>query len=250
MFCEELTDINEECKGNAGGLKKVGTQNMDYVTITYGLDGEVSSVVTTKRFRRIPMKTGRGNYADTSTIDRGTGVSANTATLTVIVPHRRKEVLKSIKRMAAGQQDLAVVFQDKNERCWLMVDAYLATKDGASGGALTEANGETITLVSEESLTKSGLEITVEQFNALFDLTEPEIEEVNPTSGGSGSNVNIIGSGFADATSVRFGTEEAVFSVINDGLINAVVPTLTAGAVDIIVTSPDGEGGGATFTVV
>lgn len=249
--CNELLDINESCEGNAGGILVVGAESESNVTIAYDAEGEVESVTTLRRFRTIPMRRGRGNYTDTSTIDRATGVSTNAGTLTVTIPRRSKAVLRSIKRMGAGQRDLCIIYKDGNKKCWLLPSAYLSTKEGASGQNLTDANGETIGFVQEGDFQEHGLEISEEIFNSLFDPIEPEIEELTPTTGEVGDEVHIIGRGFTDATSVKFGTvTAAVLTIVSDTVIKTVIPaTLTAGVVQVTVESPEGVSEGVSFTV-
>jgi hypothetical protein len=66
------------------------------------------------------------------------------------------------------------------------------------------------------------------------------ITSFTPTSGPVGTEVTITGSGFTGATSVVFGTREAVFTVDSDTQIRATVPAgATSGT--IRVTTPSGR---------
>lgn len=82
----------------------------------------------------------------------------------------------------------------------------------------------------------------------------PVVTSVAPSSGptAGGTVVTINGSGFLDATSVRFGGVEATsFTVFDQFGITATVPAHAAGTVDVEVTTPFGTnaaGPAATFT--
>lgn len=68
----------------------------------------------------------------------------------------------------------------------------------------------------------------------------PIITSIYPTHGDitGGNAITISGSGFSGAANVNFGFRPAIsYNVINDTTINAVVPTGTAGVVDVTVTA-------------
>src|SRR5262249_8302232 len=65
----------------------------------------------------------------------------------------------------------------------------------------------------------------------------PQISDVSPDNGNSGTSVTITGSGFAGATAVKFGGVNATtFTVVGDGSITATAPAHANGVVDIRVT--------------
>lgn len=63
---------------------------------------------------------------------------------------------------------------------------------------------------------------------------------VTPTSGPVGTAISIGGSGFVSGATVTVGGVTATSSVVSSTIITAIVPTLSAGTYDIIVTNPDG----------
>ena len=68
----------------------------------------------------------------------------------------------------------------------------------------------------------------------------PFIAAVQPAQGPVGASVQILGSGFTGATTVKFdGAAATSFAVANDNLISAVAPTGT-GTVIVTVTTPNG----------
>jgi hypothetical protein len=73
----------------------------------------------------------------------------------------------------------------------------------------------------------------------------PTIYSVFPNSGSDlgGSTVIIDGTGFTGATAVKFGGVDAwIFTVDSDSQITAMTPSMSAGTVDVAVTTPGGTG--------
>ena len=72
----------------------------------------------------------------------------------------------------------------------------------------------------------------------------PTVASIKPGKGGAagGNSVTIAGTGFIDATAVKFGpTDAESFTVVSDTQITAVVPQGTAGTtVNVLVTNPVG----------
>ncbi len=77
-----------------------------------------------------------------------------------------------------------------------------------------------------------------------YTFISPQIEAVIPDSGptAGGGQVTVEGSDFSGATSVRFGTNAAPFTVTSSTTLVAQVPPgpATGATVDVTVTSPDG----------
>lgn len=82
----------------------------------------------------------------------------------------------------------------------------------------------------------------------------PIVSSVDPASGGTagGDLVTITGAYFTDASAVTFdGTAADDFAVVSATKISAVTPSGVAGAVDVVVTTPNGAGTGTdVFTYV
>jgi|GEM_PF-379292 len=78
--------------------------------------------------------------------------------------------------------------------------------------------------------------------------TAPKINSVSPTSGpvSGGTPVTISGSGFATGATVTFGGTNASASVVGSTTINAIAPSHTSGAVNVVVTNPGGQSGTLT----
>ncbi|MFE0375228.1 IPT/TIG domain-containing protein [Streptomyces inhibens] len=82
-------------------------------------------------------------------------------------------------------------------------------------------------------------------------LAAPVITSLSPVQGpaAGGTSVLVNGSGFTSATSVKFGSATASFSVVGDNQIAATAPA-GAGAVAVTVISPGGTSNGVTYTYV
>jgi len=80
---------------------------------------------------------------------------------------------------------------------------------------------------------------------------KPKITSFTPTAGHVAQLVTITGTGFIQATAVKFGTVKAItFTVVSDTKVTAVVPTVPLGALAISVVTPGGTAASATkFTV-
>lgn len=80
---------------------------------------------------------------------------------------------------------------------------------------------------------------------------KPKITSFTPTAGHVAQLVTITGTGFIQATAVKFGIVKAVtFTVVSDTQVTAVVPTVPLGAVVISVVTPGGTAASPTkFTV-
>ncbi len=71
----------------------------------------------------------------------------------------------------------------------------------------------------------------------------PLITSITPNRGptAGGTSVTIAGQGLTGTTAVTFGGTAAVFVVNDDSRITATSPAHAAGAVDVVVTNPDGS---------
>lgn len=87
----------------------------------------------------------------------------------------------------------------------------------------------------------------LEKADALYAAVEsdpPEIASLNPATGAAagGTAVTITGEDFTGATGVTFGgTAATSVVVVSDTSITCVTPAKTAGAYDVVVTTPAGS---------
>lgn len=82
-------------------------------------------------------------------------------------------------------------------------------------------------------------------FYALIETDAPTVSSLSPNTGGTagGTAVTITGKDFNGATGVTFGATAATsVVVVSDTSITCVTPAKTAGAKDVVVTTPAGTG--------
>ncbi|MFF7251497.1 IPT/TIG domain-containing protein [Embleya sp. NPDC008237] len=88
---------------------------------------------------------------------------------------------------------------------------------------------------------------------AFFYVGAPFKSSLSDTSGATagGETISINGTGLSTATSVAFGANSAVPTVVSDSLINVVVPAgAAAGPVGVTVTTAGGTNNGLSYTYV
>ena len=83
-------------------------------------------------------------------------------------------------------------------------------------------------------------------------LNAPVLVSLEPGQGPASSVtvVTLTGTGLATATSVRFGTVTASFTVVSPTQVTAVAPVGPAGSLSVTVTTPAGTSNGLTYTQV
>lgn len=93
---------------------------------------------------------------------------------------------------------------------------------------------------------KSGL---MKVYKTGMTALKPAILSATPAAAAEGDQVLITGSSFTGATGVKFGATAATdFTVVNDGVIVAVMPAGSAGAANITVTNATGTSSAFTYT--
>lgn len=90
--------------------------------------------------------------------------------------------------------------------------------------------GTTMFLISNSGITIATL------FEAPLSLAR-----ISPAFGASGTQVTLRGSGFVSGATVQFGKTAAAVTFVDGQTLQAIVPTLPAGPVQVTVTNPDGS---------
>ncbi|MEV0037948.1 IPT/TIG domain-containing protein [Streptomyces sp. NPDC050804] len=87
---------------------------------------------------------------------------------------------------------------------------------------------------------------------SFFYVGAPFKQSLSPTSGSTagGETVTINGTGLSSATSVAFGANTAVPTVVSDGQITVLAPAGVAGSVGVSVTTAGGTNNGLSYTYV
>ncbi|WP_327312002.1 IPT/TIG domain-containing protein [Streptomyces sp. NBC_01235] len=80
----------------------------------------------------------------------------------------------------------------------------------------------------------------------------PFKQSLSPATGSTagGETITINGTGFSSATSVAFGANTAVPTVVSDSQLTVVAPAGTAGSVGVTVTTAGGTNNGLSYTYV
>lgn len=142
------------------------------------------------------------------------------------------------------------------EEPWLLANGY-AKQAGYTGPGVA-STGPAAHTVAQDLTVAANREQPGDayDFDAGGDDTEAPVLDsgtVDPKSGAvaGGTAVTITGDQFTDATSVTFGgTAATSFEVVDDNTIEAVTPAHAAGAVNVVVTDPNGADtlvGGYTY---
>jgi hypothetical protein len=76
----------------------------------------------------------------------------------------------------------------------------------------------------------------------------PSVVAVDPAGAGTGELVRIEGHGFLGTSAVTFGAAAALFVVVSDAVLHAVMPTGTAADVAVVVTNGSGASVAYTFS--
>jgi uncharacterized repeat protein (TIGR01451 family) len=120
--------------------------------------------------------------------------------------------------------------------------ASAVTFDGTPAAAFYVTNNNTLGALVPFNVTTGPISVTtpggVANSAARF-YGVPAISVFTPTHGLPGTNVVLTGTNFLDATAVRFGGSNSVFSVVNNTTINATVPA-NAQTGPITVMAPGG----------
>lgn len=129
-------------------------------------------------------------------------------------------------------------------------EPVLVSLGGRAAPSVTVINDETIRVVTPPGLegpaqiqinTGSGASLIVDGLFSYVDQASRVIMAVRPTlgTGSGGTEVTIVGTGFADGARVVIGGEPAVNVTVHDSLrITATTPAHDAGLVDVVVRNP------------
>jgi IPT/TIG domain-containing protein len=122
--------------------------------------------------------------------------------------------------------------------------------------SVTNVSPTTVTAVSPSGNGSVGVTVTTPGGTSnpipFFYVGAPFKQTLSPTSGSTvgGNTVTITGTGLSTATSVAFGANTAVPTVVSDGQITVTVPAGAAGSVGVSVTTAGGTNNGLSYTYV
>lgn len=164
MACSQtLKNETFDCLGNAGGVKEIFVCNagLSAVAASFATNAAnntfaaTATPLTTGTLFRYAMPRGAASFGTTAVINRETGANYFDNTLAVALNKLTDDGVKAVLLKAFALGAFTVFVRDNNDVVHLMGftgEGAMAT-DGSSttGAALTDRNGENITLVASEA---------------------------------------------------------------------------------------------------
>ena len=133
------------------------------------------------------------------------------------------------------------------------LNAGAPSGDGAGGNATANFGGGGGAGYTAGGKGGSGIVIVRYSTDASFWAAAPSLESVTPASGNTkgGYTITLTGSDFATPAAVTIGGVAAAATTIDNSHITAIVPALTAGANNVVVTNPGGSSSASkVFTAI
>ena len=149
MACALTAGYTLACKDSVGGLKKVYLENFGDITYGAVASGVISTVTGSFYSYELPMNTAQFTETVTSSIENGT--TFYQTELTIVLPKLTAVLRNELKLLA--QAKLAVIAEDRNGVQWVLGlenGCYLTTGTSATGTAMGDLNGMTLTFTSME----------------------------------------------------------------------------------------------------
>ncbi len=122
--------------------------------------------------------------------------------------------------------------------------------------AVTNVSPTTVTAVSPSGSGAVGVTVTTPGGTSnpipFYYVGAPFKQTLSPASGSTagGETITINGTGFSSATSVSFGANSAVPTVVSDSRLTVTAPAGAAGSVGVSVTTAGGTNNGLSYTYV
>ena len=149
MACNQtLSGLVRDCNPSMGGIKRVLAANRDEVgDITFS-ENKVSAIATgAGKFKEYAFPRNTGSMSSTYQINAENGTRY--VQTDVVMVFNRMETAKRVEMTALAQNDLVLIVEDANGKCWLLGkdEPVRATAgDGMTGTARADRNGYSITL--------------------------------------------------------------------------------------------------------
>jgi len=154
-LCNALNaGLTKSCDNNAGGLVKIYIADFEKLS-GYTEANSIVTGITASDFYEFEFNRGTSSYAEALSVNLQNGASFFTQTVSLVLARREKLKTEAIKKLTAGQKDLAIIVKDSNDLYWLFgrEEGMVVTAiEGGSGVAKGDMNGYTITMTGEESV--------------------------------------------------------------------------------------------------
>lgn len=143
------------CDVSMGGVKAIYVANYDDVSgVTYDSGNTQISAVTMnsgKTFVEYTFKRNTASFSSTLQISPENGT--NFVQTDIVLGFSRMDTAKRLEMKALSLNDLVVIVEDANQKKWyfgLSMPVQASNGDAATGTAMTDKNGYTITLQANE----------------------------------------------------------------------------------------------------
>jgi hypothetical protein len=149
MSCALTAGYTLACKDSVGGLKKIYIDNFEDVSYGSETNGDISTATGGFFEFELPMNTAQFTETVTSSIENGT--TFYQTELSIVLPKLTATLRNELKLMA--QAKLALIAVDRNGTQWILGlenGVYLTTGTSATGTAMGDLNGMTLTFTSME----------------------------------------------------------------------------------------------------
>lgn len=159
MACDLTRSRTLECKDSVGGIKAVYFADFGDITIAYdSTDTDVIDDLGTVTVYKYDLK-GTNSFEQTINSSRENGTTFFEQTLSITLPKLTKEDHKELKLLSYGRPHIVV--HDYNGNAFLMGAEHGADVTGgtvASGTAMGDMSGYTLTFTAQEQLPANFLE--------------------------------------------------------------------------------------------
>jgi len=155
-ICSALSaGIAKSCDTNTGGILKLYIADFENVSSYTEVSGEITAITMAggSKFYEFQFNRNTSSYEETINVDLTNGTTFFEQRATLVLARREKTKREAIKKLTAGQKQLAIIMKDSNNLYWflgLTDGAILQEMAGGSGVQKSDANNYTLTFVAQE----------------------------------------------------------------------------------------------------
>ena len=228
-----------------------GTGFTDATDVIFGDYDAINLIITSDTSINITSPANKAGTVDVKVITlEGTSASSPGSKFTYIAIPPKVTDISPASGSVSGGTTVTITGTNLN-------DAITVTFDGTPATTFSADNDTTIIATTPAHTTAGAVNVVITTLNGAATGTYtyialPTVTSISPASGPEigGTVVTITGTNLNGATTVTFdGTPATTFSAINETSITATTPAHAAGAINVVVTTPNGAATG-TYTYV
>lgn len=148
-MCDSLDTFVIDCGNNLGGIKRVAIKDQAEITSYAQSNGVITAITQTGGFIEIPLKRNNQNADSDDKVDLTKGSTYTENTLALSVQHRRAAVSEVLRLTKQGQRDLAIIYQDGNNRWWYLENMQYSGNKQTTGRVKADGSMYDVTFVGE-----------------------------------------------------------------------------------------------------